>query len=418
MPGPERIEVDLTAIEHNVEVIRRVLRRAACPTDAPPGICAILKSDAYALGAARIAKRLSLLGIEMIGVFTPNQARELVDAALTTPILILMPVRSLERNDALYRAAWRRLLHFSVHDHDNLRAMSAIADRLGISLPVHLAVDTGMSREGAPLEEAATLLEGIGAHRRLELAGIYTHFASADRDPDHCRAQHEAFQAWLERNEHLIPETCLIHSANTFGMLRSGAYHRSMVRVGLALLGYASEEFDDESGFDFADEARELRPCFRWLSRVIMVKDVKAGTRVGYGGTWTADRDSTLGVVPVGYADGYPLALSNKAEVGVELLDKSRRYVPVRGRVSMDQVVIDLTDIPRDEATVGLPVEMVSASAGAPNHLPRLARLAGTITHEMLLRISPRVPRSYLALEEARVSDREAMRLASVRSAG
>lgn len=414
-----RIEVDLTAVEHNIGVLRRVLeptRTAARGEEEGrlgAGICAVVKADAYSMGVTRVAKRLGMLGVEMMAVYTPTEARALIDAAITTPILVLLPVRELERSDALYRAAWGGQLHLSVHDRDNFEAVGEMADRLGIALPVHLAVDTGMSRGGARIGLAEELLKGIRAHRRLRLAGLYTHFASADCDAAQTSEQHNTFKAWMDAQGELVPDETIVHEANTFGAFRSHGCHGDMVRVGLGWCGYASEEFG-AGEFEFADAAKELKPVCRWLSQVVQLKRIPKGTRVGYGGTWTAERETLIGVVPVGYASGYPVALSNKAQVGIELRDRTRVYAPMRGRVSMDQICIDLTDVPEGDIELDMPIEVYGNRRDAPNHIPTLAKQAGTITHELLCRLSPRVPRVYVAVEAARMSDREAMKRVTV----
>ncbi len=393
-----RIEVDLAAVAHNVGVIRRVLGtgRGGRP---PAALCAVLKADGYGLGAARLARRLATLGVEMLAVYTPEQARGLVEAAISIPMLVLMPVRELERSDVLYRAASRGRLHLSIHDRDNLQGVGEIADRQGITIPVHVEVDTGMSRGGVEPGEAAQLIARIDRHARLRLAGVFTHFNSADADERLTRHQSETFERFLRDVEPLIPEDCLIHQANTFAMFREAGLHRDMVRVGLGLLGFGAEEFADPDEFTLRHEAAELRPCMRWMSRVVHLKTIEAGKPVGYGATWTAPRISRIALVPVGYADGYPLALSNKGSVAIELPDGERAFAPIVGRVSMDQITVDVTDLPASAVGVGTSVEVVGQDPAAPNHLPTLARQAGTITHELLCRLSHRVPRVSMNVE-------------------
>lgn len=399
VPQPSsRIEVDLSAITHNVGVIRRVLSRGR-EGQRSPALCAVLKADGYGLGAARIARRLAGLGVEMVAVYTTDQARALVESNVTTPILVLMPVREIERSDALYRAASRGRLHLAIHDAANLATVSEIADRQGMTLPVHVEVDTGMSRGGVSPADATVLLERIERHARLRLAGVFTHFASANLNDEQTREQSEIFSKWLESVRHLIPDDCVVHQANTFAMFRSSVLHRDMVRVGLAVLGFAGEEFADDGAFELREDAERLRPCVRWLSSVVHVKTIEAGTPVGYAGTWRAPRRTRIALVPVGYADGYPLALSNKARVGVVLPDGRTAYAPVVGRVSMDQITIDVTELPGDFVSIGSVVEVIGAERGTPTHLPTLAQQAGTISHELLCRLSHRLPRFYTALD-------------------
>lgn len=394
-----RIDIDLTAISHNVSVIRRVLAKQNDPHGAKIDLCAVVKADAYGLGSARIAKRLALCGVELFAVHTAQQARALVEGAVMKPILLLMPVRDLERNDMLYRSAMRGQIHFTVHDQDSLAAMISTADRQGIVLPLHLAVDTGMSRGGASPDEALEMLEIIKMHPRLQLMGVYNHLSSADSDCAQTTKQTERFTTWLHSAAPLLPADCAVHEANTFGMLRSATSHRTMVRVGLALLGFGLEQLDHPEHFEFATEAAELRPCFRWMSRIVHTKWIARGTPVGYGATWRARKKTRLGLVPVGYADGYPLALSGKSSVGIAIGNGQIAYAPLVGRVSMDQFVVDITELPEEHVGIGAEVEVVGQVPGAPNHLPVLASQAGTIAHEILCRLNPRLPRTYKSIE-------------------
>ena len=399
MLATSRIEVDLPALSRNVNIIRRILSSAKQANAPTPGLCAVLKADGYGLGAPRIARRLALSHIDLIAVHRAEQARELVESAVMTPILVLMPVYSLERSDTLYRAATRGQLHFSVHDAQSLDGLIATADGHGIILPVHLELDTGMSRSGARVDDAGALLERINRHPRLKLAGVFNHLSSADDNASLTAKQNAAFTAWLDEHAGALPDDCVIHEANTMGLLRSSTHHRTMARVGLALLGYGATNMGKAEDFEFAQEAQALVPCMRWISRIVQMKWIPRGTPVGYGATWRAKRKTLLGLVPVGYADGYPLALSNEANVGVLLDDDTREYAPVVGRISMDQLVIDLTTISKKNIDVGCEVELVGNDPAAPNSLPTLAAQAGTIPHEMLCRLSPRLQRKYLTRE-------------------
>lgn len=398
MDPTSRIEIDLDTIAHNLAVVR-----TAAPDVA---VCAVLKADGYALGSARLARRLAASGIDMLAVYTPEQARTLLDLNIAAPILLLMPIRRLERDDRLYRAASLGGLHLTAHDASNLQAIVQIADTLGIALPVHLEIDTGMSRGGAPLRDASGLVARINEHPRLRLAGVFTHYASADSDPELTETQTRRFRDWLDAESPNIPEDCLIHQANTFATFREPSTHARMVRVGLALLGFAHEEFAEPDTFSLAHHARELQPCLRWASNIVHVKIIPSGTPVGYGATWTSQRPSRIGLVPVGYADGYPLALSSTphyhpARVGIVIDSRIRAFAPVVGRVSMDQITIDLTDLPAEDVGVGTEVELISREKNAPNSLPTLANRADSISHELLCRLSPRIPRLYRSGESS-----------------
>lgn len=406
MAPTSRLEIDLTAVSGNVRALRRVLAchgpsgLSGAPSVPTPGICAVLKADAYALGAARISKRLGIAGVDMIAVYTPEQARALIEAAVTTPILLLMPLHEFERSDALYRAATRGQLHLTIHDEESLNAAATFSDQLGMTLALHLEIDTGMSRGGSRPDEALRLAKRIISHPRLTLAGVFNHLACADSDAQFTQQQAQEFTRWLERAKGLLSPDCIIHEANTCGAFRSAGFHRSMVRVGLALFGYAGEDFADPDNFEFREETQRLAPAVRWVSQIVQIKRIDSGTPVGYGSTWRAGRPTRLALVPVGYADGYPIALSNKAKVGVELPGGIKAFAPIVGRVSMDQMTIDITDLPEADVRIGARVEIIGADRSAPNHLPALAKHAGMITHEMLLRLSSRLPRHYIAVEK------------------
>jgi alanine racemase len=432
--GTSVIEVDLTALERNLAIIRGVLSSGLDDdgvAGSSPAVCAVLKADGYGLGAVRLAKRLtapkSTRAVEMIAVYTPDEARELIDAAITAPILVLMPISGFDRHDPLYHALSKGQIHLTVHDRDNLEAIAKTAEHLGAVLPVHLKIDTGMSRGGALPRQSGALLGRIAEHPRLRLAGVFTHFASADSNAAMTREQAQSFLNVLRLSEARLPGDCLIHESNSYATLRSAALHADMVRVGLALLGYGAESIAADDRYEFAGAAHQLSPILRWTSRVVQTKHIAPGTPVGYGSVWSAPKraagDTRLAIVPVGYADGYPVALSSDrggdggldperaARVGFEISTGIRAYAPVVGRVSMDQIIIDVTDLPERATGVGAPVEIVGNNPSAPNHLATLAKIAGTITHELLCRMSPRIERRYLHLPKPVEQERPAERI-------
>jgi alanine racemase len=378
------LEIDLSAVAHNMRLLRRIVGPACA-------VCPVVKADAYGLGAVRLAKCLLQAGADMLAVYTADQAAELFGAAVGGDVLVLMPVRDIARAGGLYRA---------------LEDLIRLSERYAVSIPVHVEVDTGMSRGGCNLRDTPAVLEQIARHPRLRLAGLYTHFASAERDEAQTDRQDELFEQLLREQEALIAPGCLVHAANTCATLRHARHHKSMVRVGLAWGGYGLEAI---RGGRIIAEAEQLQPCLTWSSRIVQLKRIEAGTAVGYGSTWTARRPSLIGLVPVGYADGYPLSLSGRDGAGggrvAVLLDAhrgcARAYAPVVGAVNMDQITIDLTDVVSSDAggargvAVGTPVELISADREAANHLVRLADAAGTIPYEILCRLSPKIRRIY-----------------------
>ncbi len=390
------IEIDHTAVEANVATLRRAcgylgLRRGGA------SLCAVLKADGYALGALELARTLESCAVEMLAVYSTADARPLLLAGIRTSILTLGPMwlEDLAGDPIVAEGAKAGVVHFTAHSEAQARSLETWARDQGVRLALHVELDTGMSRGGANADDAERIVRFVASSPHLTLAGVMSHFASADRDADATREQSVRFGAWIERVRDLMPEGCIAHQANTMGAFRGESLQRDMIRVGLALLGYASEEMRDPGGFALAPHARELRPAVRWLSRVIHISRIPDGATAGYGGLWRAERPSRLGLVPVGYADGYPLGLTGKGAVRVQGADGRWIAAPVVGAVSMDQVTIDLTDLP-ESIGAGAVVEVYGADASAPNYLPTLARRAASITHELLCRLAPRLERRHM----------------------
>lgn len=390
MQDTSTIDIDLAAIDHNMSVIRRVVgdRCALCP---------IVKADAYGLGVSRVARRLVAAGAEMLAVYSLRQAIETAAAVNgATPILVLMPVTDIAREDELVRLMLGGQLHLVVHDESNLAALEACAQSIGVTLPVHLEIDVGMSRGGARPDEAARILQAIHDGGRLSLRGIFAHFSHSRCDAAVTARQLEAYDAVVAANRHLIPDDVIEHVASTYALARSTRYHRSMVRFGLAWLGYGLEELDAPGAIMAPGD---LRPVVRWSSHIVQAKQVPAGTAVGYGSRWTAPRHSTIALVPVGYADGFPTQRDGASgSLWVRLHAPGGAFVdaPVVGAVNMDQITVDVTGLDQADprAWIGCEVELVSRDRASRAHLPNLAAAAGQIVHEALTRLNPRIART------------------------
>jgi len=404
MTATSTIEIDLNRLDHNLSVCRRLL-------GPDTQLCCVIKADAYGLGVARIANRMEANGVDLLAVYTPDQAAELVRAGIsTTPILVLMPLRDLARTNPLYRPLVSDRLHCVVHDHVHLETLIRLADRYGCTIPVHVEIDTGMSRGGPAPQEVFSILERIDRTRCIRLAGLFTHFTSADSDPTLTRNQYDRFMYLVKEADRLIPASCSLHAANTHALARHRRYHLNMVRVGIAWAGYG---FDETPGLSTKDPlgvdrraTTLLEPIVRWLSRLVHVKTIEAGSTAGYEATWTAQRRTRLGLVPIGYADGYPLSLSNRASVCLKTTSGQWVAAPIVGRISMDQMTIDLTDIEPDQIRIGTTVELFGNDPNAPTHVPTLADTAGTIVYEMLTRLPSRIRRTYRSTNGSEVSDR------------
>lgn len=392
------LQIDMPTLDANLEAIRAMI--GPSPTPQRPGceLCAVLKADAYGLGAPAIARRLTDRGVGMIAVYNLAQATELAKAGIRATMLILMPIDRMERSDLLYRWAVAGRLHLTVHSATQLEHVEAIGMKLGIRMPVHVEIDTGMSRVGMDLDELDEVMRQLPSHKYVRLAGLFTHPAAADDDLPTTDRQLALLDEAAARHAAMLDDDAPIHFAGTFAAMRDRKYHKTMIRIGLGLFGYGPTEL---IGDPVLPAAQRLRPVVQWWSRLIHVRDVGANTGVGYNGLYVTDRPARLGVVPVGYGDGYPLALSNR---GIVRIGEKQIPAPVRGQVNMDQIIIDLSNVPADDLRVGLgsgtPVEIYSNDPDAPNALHQLARLAGTNCHELLCRLSPRLTRRHVMTHE------------------
>lgn len=384
LSATSEIQVDLQRLAHNVAVLRRLIGRGG-------ELCCVIKADAYGLGAARIARWMDHLPVDLLAVYTLEQAEQLWRANIAVPVLVLMPVHDAPRSGPIYRAIVSGKMHAVVHDLAHLNHLIQLADGFGCRLPVHVEVDTGMSRGGANVADVREILERIASTRAVELFGFFTHYASAETDERATDEQLVAYTALVNEMGRLIPETCRLHAAGTHAALRDPRHHLDMVRIGLAWTGYGAEALAEQVHLAAGDD---LKPILTWTSRLVHTKWIEPGTTVGYGRTWRARRRTRVGLVPVGYADGYPVALSNKATVRVQT-SAGWQAAPVIGRISMDQLTIDLTDLAPVDAPVGAAVELIGADPAAGNHLPTLARLANVQPYMLLCGLSPRIARVY-----------------------
>ncbi len=423
------VEIDLAGLKHNVRTWRAMLapRSIDSPAGAglldvvQPRLCGVVKADAYGLGAKELGLALDTVGVDVLAVYSPSQADELLQHPLTKPVLMLMPVREKPQTVRLHNALVEGMLHFSVDSPDQLLVVAGFGESCGCQVPVHLALDTGMSRGGLNVEQFNQVVRHIPKLRHVRLAGVWTHFAAADCDAKTTEQQYQRFRKTLASNYRYIPADAICHAASTNASLRHSKYHMDMTRVGLGLLGYSALTVSADDSIN--THIDNLRPVMRWRSKLVHVRQYSKGASVGYNGTHRLSRDSFLGIVPVGYGDGYPLNLGNQAYVGVlrrrDGESQPRTILaPVVGRVNMDQIIIDLTpgnhggakgskraagkakQLDSPLAQVDDVVELVSPDNTMPHSLPNLARMADSSPYEMLCRISPRVPRVYIETQQ------------------
>lgn len=363
-------EIDLAALERNLRLIRASL---------PPHMrfVAVVKADAYGHGLPQTAARLMHAGADLFAVATLAEALTVRELGPGWPILLLSPL--LPEEDR-YLADYD--LTATVSSAEEVARFDAVGRAAGKQISVHLKIDTGMGRLGVWHERAAALLDTLLAAPHLKLAGIFTHFASPDDDPAFTAEQRRAFLAVLARCPAVKPEELFVHADNSAGLeTMQGAAPFNAVRIGLLQFGILPHA-------NSLLAKVHTEPVFSFRSRIGLVKQLPRGTTVSYGRTRMLERDSTIGIVCAGYGDGIPRAASNRAQV----LVRGARC-PVLGRVTMDQTIIDLTDVPG--AFVGDEVVIVGRQAGAEISIAEFSAWADTIPWETLCSITKRVPRLY-----------------------
>jgi alanine racemase len=361
---PTWAEIDVAAFERNV---------AAIASRLPPGtrLIAMLKADAYGHGAIELARRCSASHVGMIGVALVEEALELRRHGIVLPILVVGPL-----NETQVRAALDHGITLGVPGPEELAIVAEVARERDVA--IHLKLDSGMGRMGVMEGELESVAELIRSAPRLSVQALYTHFAnSGDRDDPFTDAQLARFEKLVAMLRAAGIEAQEQHAANsgaTFRAITPGQY----ARTGIALFG--AEPLD-------RDPFR-LEPVMRWRTAIARLKEVPAGHAIGYGMTFHTSRASRIATLPVGYADGYSRGLSNRAEV----LVRGRR-APVVGRVSMDLVTIDVTDIPG--VTLWDEVILLGRQGDDEIRAEELAAKLDTISYEVFCNVSARVPRVY-----------------------
>ena len=364
-------EVDLGAIEHNVEVLREVV--------APADLWAVVKADGYGHGALPVASAALRGGASGLCVALVQEGVALRHAGIGAPILVLSEQPPSDLADAV-----RHRLTCTVY---STAQVDALADAARVTqteqVGVHVKVDTGMRRVGAEPDDAAQVLDAIaGAAPHLRLAAMFTHLAIADEpDDEFTPAQLARFADVVERAGaagHVAP---VVHAANSAAALAHPASRLSMVRAGIAIYGISPGP-----GVDHLTS--RLRPALSLRARVGHVKRVRSGERVSYGLRHTFAADTNLATVPIGYADGVPRRLSS---VGGEVLIHGRRH-PIVGVVTMDQVMVDVGDGP---VAIGDDVTLIGSQGSETITAFDWATPLGTIGYEIVCGISRRVERRY-----------------------
>lgn len=361
-------DIDLGAIGHN-------LRHVALLQPFGTRVIAVVKANAYGHGAIPVARAAIRAGAFGLAVSTLGEARELLEAG-EGELDRLLVLGGLTPADAPQAATTGCAV--MVHRADVAAALDAAARAAGRVLPVHLKVDTGMSRLGCAPSEALDLARFIAGAAGLRLAGIFTHFASSESDEAMTRAQARVFESVVATLRDAGIDPGLRHASNSGGALRHPELSLDAVRVGIAMYGYhpGGERYEG------------LRPALALRALVTHVKTVAPGTVVGYGGTWRAERASCIATAGIGYADGVMRARSGRGEV----LVRGAR-APLVGRVSMDAITLDVTGIAGVE--VGDVATVIGEDGSQRIAADETAEWSGTVSYEILTAIGSRVERRY-----------------------
>lgn len=364
-------EISLSNLEHNYRALRAML-----PTECR--FLGIVKANAYGNGAIPVARKLEELGAEYLAVACVDEAADLRQAGVKTPILILGSTPA-DYADELLELD----LTQTVFDLETGRALSEAALRAGKTLKIHVKLDTGMSRLGFLCDEehmdcSVAQVAELCALPGLEHEGVFTHFSDSDGCEEYTMLQLTRFMDALGKLKDRDVAFRIRHCANSGAVLKYPCTHLDMVRPGVALYGHYPDPACE--GLD----GPGLLPVMELKSRISTVRSLPAGTVVSYGRTFTLKRDSSLAVLPVGYADGLHRVCSNQMDVLVH-----GRRAPIVGRVCMDMCMADVTDIPDVKAGD------VATVYGSDLPIEEAANAAGTIQYELLCAISERVPRVY-----------------------
>lgn len=365
---PTLAEVNLRALAFNYRQIKRRLPKGV-------RILAVVKADAYGHGALMVSCTLEKLGVEYLGVAIPEEGIELRKGGVRTPILIL---------GGIYPGDAEEIIEYGltpvVFDLNSLKELSRAGEKRRKKVKIHLKVDTGMGRLGVPFPEFPKFLEKVRRFSHIEIEGLLSHFALIEEGGGYTKDQWEKFQKAISILKEAGFSCRYFHMANSGILTLFPEFSGNLVRPGIMLYGsYPSLRFQS---------LIQLKPVLTLRTRIHFLKSVPAGSKIGYGGTFVTKKESLIATIPIGYADGYSLKLSNQGEV----LVRGRR-APVVGKVCMDFTMVDVTEIPK----VGLGDDVILIGRQGEEQITaeEIAEKIGSIPYEVLCVIGKRVPRIY-----------------------
>lgn len=363
--------IDLDAVCHNISEIKKLV-------GPDTKIMPVIKADGYGHGAVPVAKALNKIGVDGFAVAIIEEGIALRKQGITKPILILGYTSEYQ-----YASLIQHEIEQTVFSYEMAEAISKFAVTMKKEARIHIKVDTGMNRIGfKPTEESVGQVQRIQKLPNIKIQGIFTHFACADEeDKTSARYQKKLFDQFVSKIEEKGIEIPVKHVSNSAAIMDLRECRMDMVRSGIITYGlYPSEEVDKS--------AIDLKPALSLISHVIHVKEVGPGEGVSYGSTFVTDRKTRIATIPVGYADGYPRALSSRGRVIIR-----GQYAPIIGRICMDQFMVDVTDI--EGVSVMDRVTLVGTDGDKNITVEEAADLAGSFNYEFVCGIGKRVPRVY-----------------------
>jgi alanine racemase len=362
---PTWAEVNLNNLEHNFRQVKSLL---------PGGLKVLVtvKADAYGHGIVDVSKRLSLCGVDYLGVASLDEGIRLRKAGIKTPILLLGLILKKDIGPL-----FNYQLTPTICEKGIASSLSAKASALKKPVRLHIKVDTGMGRIGVLHNEAFKLIRDIHKLRNIIIEGIFTHFAFADLDCEFTEYQINLFRRLVSDLAKSGIDIPLVHAANSIGLIDYKNSHFTMVRPGLVIYGLYPKE----------NLGLNLKPVLVLKTRVIFIKQVPAGYGISYGRTYITKRTTRIITLPIGYGDGYPRNLSNLAPV----LIKGRRF-RISGRICMDQIMVDVGNL---KPKIGDEVVLIGKQGKEKITAEELAGLSGTIPYEIVCGLGSRIPRIY-----------------------
>jgi len=363
---PTWAEINLSNLTYNLNQIKKML--------APKTkVMVTIKADAYGHGLIPVAKRLVSDGADFFGVASIDEGIKLRNAGITLPILILGLILKKD-----IEPVFRYKLTTTVCDEELALVLNNKARSYGKRVNVHVKVDTGMGRIGVLHQDAAELVKKIYKLKFINIEGIFTHFAFADMNKEFTLRQIGLFNRLIQRLNKEGINIPLVHAANSMGVIDYKISHFNMVRPGLVIYGlYPIEKLKVK-----------LRPVLSLKTKVIFIKSVPQGFGISYGHDYITKRETRIATLPIGYGDGYPRNLSNKASV----LIGGKRF-NICGKICMDQIMIDVGDSP---VKIGDEVVLIGSQGKNKITTEDLARLSSTIPYEIVCGLGSRIPRIYV----------------------